>query len=100
MSTGILESLSAQQLVDCDTAWDQGCIGGNPAFAYPYIIRHGLASEVLACVFCFRTTDFLTPHSIPFLSLCGGRLITGTEPSRGRAATRRLSPSRVSRWPI
>jgi len=46
MSTGILESLSAQQLVDCDTAWDQGCIGGNPAFAYPYIIRHGLASEV------------------------------------------------------
>jgi len=45
MSTGILESLSAQELIDCDTVWDQGCIGGNPVLAFPYIIRNGLASE-------------------------------------------------------
>lgn len=45
MSTGILESLSAQELIDCDTVWDQGCVGGNPVLAFPYIIRNGLASE-------------------------------------------------------
>lgn len=45
MNTGIVESLSVQQLIDCDVNWDKGCIGGNPVSAYPYIMRHGLAAE-------------------------------------------------------
>ena len=45
MASGIVESLSVQELIDCDTKNDQGCVGGNPAFAYPYIVGHGLASE-------------------------------------------------------
>lgn len=51
INTGIVESLSVQQLIDCDTSWDKGCIGGNPVSAYPYIINNGLASEVY-CSLC------------------------------------------------
>ena len=36
-----------QELVDCDTKYDQGCIGGNPLLAFPFIRKYGLvASEV------------------------------------------------------
>jgi len=45
MSTGILESLSVQELIDCDKTWDKGCIGGNPILAFPYIMRNGVAAE-------------------------------------------------------
>ena len=45
MNTGIVESLSAQELIDCDKRNDQGCVGGNPAFAFGFIVRNGLASE-------------------------------------------------------
>jgi hypothetical protein len=45
MRTGILESLSVQELIDCDKAWDKGCVGGNPVLAFPYIMRSGLAPE-------------------------------------------------------
>lgn len=37
-------NLSIQELLDCDTAADQGCTGGNPLLAFYYIHRHGLAS--------------------------------------------------------
>eukprot|EP00934_Nitzschia_sp_Nitz4_P000230 Nitzschia sp. Nitz4//scaffold215_size37433//34737//36959//NITZ4_007756-RA/size37433-snap-gene-0.5-mRNA-1//-1//CDS//3329542166//230//frame0 len=37
-------NLSVQELLDCDTRADQGCIGGNPLLAYFYIYRHGLVS--------------------------------------------------------
>jgi C1A family cysteine protease len=36
--------LSVQELVDCDTATDQGCTGGNPLLAYSFIRRYGLTS--------------------------------------------------------
>ena len=45
MNTGIVESLSVQELLDCDKKNDQGCVGGTPAFAFPYIASHGLSSE-------------------------------------------------------
>ena len=34
--------LSIQELIDCDTAADQGCIGGNPLLAFYYIKKYGL----------------------------------------------------------
>ncbi len=36
--------LSSQELVDCDTTHDRGCSGGNPLYAYEYVMRHGLTS--------------------------------------------------------
>jgi hypothetical protein len=35
-------NLSIQELLDCDTAADQGCVGGNPLLAFFYIHRYGL----------------------------------------------------------
>ena len=37
-------NLSVQELVDCDTATDQGCTGGNPLLAFYFIQRYGLAA--------------------------------------------------------
>jgi hypothetical protein len=44
-STIKMARLSVQELVDCDTAADQGCTGGNPLLAYSFIRRYGLTSE-------------------------------------------------------
>ena len=40
----IVANLSVQELVDCDTAVDQGCTGGNPLLAFAFIHRYGLAA--------------------------------------------------------
>lgn len=37
-------NLSVQELIDCDTAADQGCTGGNPLLAFYFIHRYGLTS--------------------------------------------------------
>jgi len=37
-------TLSVQELVDCDTAADQGCTGGNPLLAFFFIHRYGLTT--------------------------------------------------------
>lgn len=37
--------LSAQELVDCDTKYDQGCLGGNPLLSYSFIHEYGLVSS-------------------------------------------------------
>ena len=37
-------NLSVQELVDCDTAADQGCTGGNPLLAFYFIHRYGLTT--------------------------------------------------------
>lgn len=36
--------LSVQQLLDCDTAVDQGCTGGNPLLSFYYVHQHGITS--------------------------------------------------------
>jgi len=36
-----LHNMAMQQLVDCDTSLDHGCAGGNPPYAYQYIIETG-----------------------------------------------------------
>lgn len=38
---GALAPLSAQQLLDCDTSWNQGCVGGNVAAAVGYLRKFG-----------------------------------------------------------
>lgn len=40
-----LLSLSIQELISCDTAADEGCIGGNPLLAFYFIHRYGLTSR-------------------------------------------------------
>jgi hypothetical protein len=38
-------NLSVQELIDCDTAVDQGCVGGNPLLAYYFVHKYGLTSS-------------------------------------------------------
>lgn len=37
-------NLSVQELLDCDSITDQGCVGGNPLLAFFYINQNGLLS--------------------------------------------------------
>lgn len=37
-------NLSVQELLDCDSITDQGCVGGNPLLAFYYIHQNGLVS--------------------------------------------------------
>ncbi|KAL3784141.1 hypothetical protein ACHAW5_005650 [Stephanodiscus triporus] len=36
--------LSVQELIDCDTRYDQGCSGGNPLLAFYFLHRFGITS--------------------------------------------------------
>lgn len=36
--------LSVQELVDCDTAMNKGCNGGNPLYAFEYTMSNALTS--------------------------------------------------------
>lgn len=38
-------NLSVQELIDCDTAVDQGCVGGNPLLAFYFVHKYGLTSS-------------------------------------------------------
>lgn len=44
IQTGVLESLSPQNLVDCDTS-DNGCSGGLMNNAFEYIMQNGVTTE-------------------------------------------------------
>eukprot|EP00571_Detonula_confervacea_P001191 CAMPEP_0172317242 /NCGR_PEP_ID=MMETSP1058-20130122/31011_1 /TAXON_ID=83371 /ORGANISM="Detonula confervacea, Strain CCMP 353" /LENGTH=747 /DNA_ID=CAMNT_0013031757 /DNA_START=6 /DNA_END=2249 /DNA_ORIENTATION=+ len=37
--------LSVQELIDCDTRYDQGCAGGNPLLAFYFLHRFGITSS-------------------------------------------------------
>lgn len=37
---------SVQELVDCDQKYNQGCIGGNPVLAFPFIHKYGVVSSI------------------------------------------------------
>ena len=37
-------NLSIQELLDCDTSADRGCVGGNPLLAFYYVHRNGLTT--------------------------------------------------------
>ncbi|KAL3627511.1 hypothetical protein CASFOL_028874 [Castilleja foliolosa] len=40
-----ITSFSEQQLIDCDTAYDGGCVGGNTQNAFDYIQTNGIRME-------------------------------------------------------
>eukprot|EP00986_Skeletonema_menzelii_P004473 scaffold1527_cov145-Skeletonema_menzelii.AAC.7 len=39
-----LANLSVQELLDCDTRYDQGCAGGNPLLAFYFLHKYGVTS--------------------------------------------------------
>jgi hypothetical protein len=44
--TGSLVSLSEQELLDCDTTYNNGCVGGLVDYAYQYVIdKKGIDTE-------------------------------------------------------
>lgn len=45
MSSKIHLRLSTQELVDCDRTFNRGCEGGNPIYAFEYIMRYGLTNQ-------------------------------------------------------
>lgn len=46
INNGVNVKVSPQELVDCDTQYNRGCSGGNPAMAFSYIQSYGIASAV------------------------------------------------------
>ena len=39
-----MADLSVQELLDCDTRYDQGCAGGNPLLAFYFLHKYGVTS--------------------------------------------------------
>lgn len=39
-----MADLSVQELLDCDTRYDQGCAGGNPLLAFNFLHKYGVTS--------------------------------------------------------
>ncbi len=44
IARGLLTPLSAQELLDCDTSWNAGCLGGNPIQSFDWIKAWGLTT--------------------------------------------------------
>ncbi len=44
IATGSQVALSVQQLIDCATEFNRGCDGGNPVYAYQYMIANGITT--------------------------------------------------------
>ena len=45
MSSGLHLRLSEQELIDCDRNFNRGCEGGNPVYAFDYIMKWGLTNQ-------------------------------------------------------
>ena len=67
--------LSVQELVDCDTAMNRGCNGGNPLYAFEYTMSNALTSwddypyrETVSQSHCDFKTELLPAEYFIFLA--------------------------------
>lgn len=87
--------LSVQELVDCDTYADQGCVGGNPLLAFYFIHRYGLTSAAQYPYTGQEEACRLDLVSYPIASVQSWGILTPNHEDNMESVLRQLGPIAV-----